>query len=40
MAADHADLTFLALREDRYIGAPVVAVFDNLLPDNQGIRKG
>lgn len=29
----------LPLREDRYIGAPVVAVFDNLLPDNQGIRK-
>jgi serine/threonine-protein kinase HipA len=29
----------LALREDRYIGAPVIAVFDNLLPDNEGIRK-
>jgi len=29
----------LPLREDRYIGAPVMAVFDNLLPDNQGIRK-
>lgn len=29
----------LPLREDRYIGAPVQAVFDNLLPDNQGIRK-
>ncbi len=29
----------LPLREDRYIGAPVLAVFDNLLPDNQGIRK-
>ena len=28
----------LPLREDRYIGAPVIAVFDNLLPDNQGIR--
>ena len=23
----------LPLREDRYIGAPVIAVFDNLLPD-------
>jgi serine/threonine-protein kinase HipA len=29
----------LPLREERYIGAPVVAVFDNLLPDNPGIRK-
>lgn len=29
----------LPLREDRYIGAPVTAVFDNLLPDNPGIRK-
>jgi serine/threonine-protein kinase HipA len=29
----------LPLREDRYIGAPVLAVFDNLLPDNQGLRK-
>src|SRR5579864_859230 len=29
----------LPLREDRYIGAPVIAVFDNLLPDNDGIRK-
>ena len=29
----------LPLREDRYIGAPVLAVFDNLLPDNPGIRK-
>ncbi|MEJ6788148.1 type II toxin-antitoxin system HipA family toxin [Brevundimonas sp. BR2-1] len=28
----------LPLREDRYIGAPVVAVFDNLLPDNETIR--
>lgn len=28
----------LPLREDRYIGAPVVAVFDNLLPDNEAIR--
>ncbi len=29
----------LPLREDRYIGAPVIAVFDNLLPDNIEIRK-
>jgi serine/threonine-protein kinase HipA len=29
----------LPLREDRYIGAPVVAVFDNLLPDNVSIRR-
>lgn len=29
----------LPLREDRYIGEPVVAVFDNLLPDNTAIRK-
>lgn len=29
----------LPLREDRYIGAPVAAVFDNLLPDNTNIRK-
>lgn len=29
----------LPLREDRYIGAPVVTVFDNLLPDNLDIRK-
>lgn len=29
----------LPLREDRYVGAPVIAVFDNLLPDNDGIRK-
>ncbi|SDH22204.1 type II toxin-antitoxin system HipA family toxin [Pelagibacterium luteolum] len=28
----------LPLREDRYIGAPVIAVFDNLLPDNRAIR--
>lgn len=28
----------LPLREDRYIGAPVIAVFDNLLPDNEKIR--
>jgi len=29
----------LALREDRYIGAPVINVFDNLLPDNDAIRR-
>lgn len=29
----------LPLREDRFIGDPVVAVFDNLLPDNLGIRR-
>ena len=29
----------LPLREDRYIGAPVLAVFDNLLPDNAEIRR-
>jgi serine/threonine-protein kinase HipA len=29
----------LPLREDRYIGAPVIAVFDNLLPDSDAIRK-
>jgi serine/threonine-protein kinase HipA len=28
----------LPLREDRYIGAPVAAVFENLLPDNRAIR--
>jgi serine/threonine-protein kinase HipA len=29
----------LPLREDRYIGEPVVAVFENLLPDNDDIRR-
>ena len=29
---------YLPLRENRYVGAPVVAVFDNLLPDNEDIR--
>lgn len=29
----------LPLREDRYVGAPVVNVFDNLLPDNDAIRR-
>lgn len=28
----------LPLREDSYIGAPVINVFDNLLPDSLGIR--
>jgi serine/threonine-protein kinase HipA len=28
----------LPLREDRFIGDPVIAVFDNLLPDNEQIR--
>lgn len=29
----------LPLREDRYTGDPVTAVFDNLLPDNERIRR-
>jgi serine/threonine-protein kinase HipA len=29
----------LPLREDRYVGKPVVAVFDNLLPDSSPIRR-
>lgn len=29
----------LPLREDRYIGAPVINVFDNLLPDGDAVRK-
>lgn len=29
----------LPLREDRYIGKPVIAVFDNLLPDNDAVRR-
>jgi serine/threonine-protein kinase HipA len=29
----------LPLREDRYVGQPVVAVFDNLLPDDDEIRR-
>jgi serine/threonine-protein kinase HipA len=29
----------LPLREDHYVGAPVVAVFDNLLPDSDAIRR-
>ena len=31
--------TSLPLREDRYIGDPVLAVFDNLLPDPEQIRR-
>ena len=29
----------LPLREDRYIGDPVIAVFDNLLPDAEPVRR-
>lgn len=29
----------LPLREDRYVGAPVIAVFENLLPDNEPVRR-
>ncbi len=29
----------LPLREDRYIGVPVINVFDNLLPDGDVIRR-
>lgn len=29
----------LLLREDRYVGDPVIAVFDNLLPDNDDTRR-
>lgn len=29
----------LPLREDRYIGDPVIAVFDNLLPDSEAVRR-
>ena len=29
----------LPLRKDRYVGAPVIAVFENLLPDNDAIRR-
>ena len=29
----------LPLREDRYVGEPVIAVFDNLLPDSDAIRR-
>jgi serine/threonine-protein kinase HipA len=29
----------LPLREERYLGAPVIAVFENLLPDNESLRR-
>src|SRR4051812_19386101 len=29
----------LPLREDRFIGDPVLAVFDNLLPDTDDVRR-
>jgi serine/threonine-protein kinase HipA len=29
----------LPLREDHYVGDPVIAVFDNLLPDNEDMRR-
>jgi serine/threonine-protein kinase HipA len=29
----------LPLREERYVGAPVVAVFENLLPDDESMRR-
>jgi HipA-like protein len=29
----------MPLREDWYIGDPVIAVFENLLPDNEPIRR-
>jgi len=29
----------LPLREDHYVGDPVIAVFDNLLPDSEGMRR-
>lgn len=29
----------LPLREDRYVGAPVIAVFENLLPDSDATRR-
>jgi serine/threonine-protein kinase HipA len=29
----------LPLREDRYVGDPVIAVFDNLLPDSNDVRQ-
>lgn len=41
LAWEHAMPVSLSmpLREERYAGAPVLAVFDNLLPDNDGIRR-
>lgn len=40
LAWDHAIPVSLSLplRDQRYVGAPVIAVFDNLLPDNDAIR--
>jgi len=29
----------LPMREDRYVGDPVIAVFDNLLPDSDAVRR-
>lgn len=29
----------LPLQEDRFVGDPVIAVFDNLLPDNETVRR-
>jgi serine/threonine-protein kinase HipA len=29
----------MPLREDRYIGDPVIAISENLLPDNEPIRR-
>ena len=41
LAWEHAMPVSLSmpLREDRYVGAPVLAVFDNLLPDNDAVRR-
>ena len=41
LAWDHALPVSLSLplREDRFVGDPVIAVFDNLLPDNDQIRR-
>ncbi len=41
IAWEHAQPVSLSLplREDRFVGDPVIAVFDNLLPDNQAIRR-
>jgi serine/threonine-protein kinase HipA len=41
LAWDHALPVSLSLplREEPYVGAPVAAVFDNLLPENPGIRR-
>src|SRR5260370_26122396 len=41
LAWEHAPPVSLSLplREDRYVGDSVIAVFDNLLPDNEQIRR-